>query len=123
MKNEEAIVALIKTDGKVYLMMDSGTPSTIIGFESISKGIHYFEDAYNDNHNRSYESSMSACINYIFFQPSIVVFKDGIEYIEKILEQPVKLWSTSNISGRILGLPLKKAFYTLWDEGDKPKLI
>jgi hypothetical protein len=114
-------VCLINTHKAIGLLMNMDDKvAYIYGFKSKKEGLRYFEDAYNRNHDMSYEASMSACINHIFFQPSIVSLT--IEEIKAI--GPQKLLRLSHISGfmTILSLP-RKAAKPIWDAGAKPKLI
>ena len=126
-KNTKAIVALIETNSGVFLMMTDprfekkSKKSEIQGFESIQEGVAFFERAYNAAHQGSYESSMSACINNIFFRPSIVEF-NNVEEIVPFLAEPVQLMTLTCVAGRLYGLKFKDA-KNLWEKGTKPELI
>lgn len=123
---EKQYVCLVKADGVTGLLMTRVTEGgkdiwNIHGFESKMDGIRYFEDAYNRNHGRSYEASMSALINAISFRPSILQL--SIPEIERMMPEKAVV-TVRNVSGRMTLLPLdpEKA-NSFWDAGVKPDLI
>lgn len=119
-----AYVCIVKAGDTIGLLMTiENRVATIHGFESRMDGLRYFEDAYNTNHGRSYEASMSACINGIFFRPSIL--KLSIEEIKTCLPLgDTNVVKVRNVSGSMSLLPLDSVkAEALWDSGDKPKLI
>jgi hypothetical protein len=99
---------IIKADKHIGLMMvrsqDVGVWN-VQGFHSESEGLRYFESSYNRNHGRSYEASMSALLNGITFQPSIVSL-------------PLE-----DVSGSMNLVMLKPEADKLWQQGKKPSLI
>ena len=125
-ENTPVFVAIFHSNSKYYLLLsvDDNTCS-IQGWVSLPKALSYFEDGYNQCHSRSYESSMSACINFIQFQPKIVSF-DGLDDMIKKLDlqdnpTPLRL---SSISGSYTVLKLKTELAeSLYDNGFGPKLI
>lgn len=118
-------VSLIKVEDKVYLMLNRN--KQIHGFKTEKEGLSFFEDGYNNCHKRSYESSMSACVNGMFFQPSIIKV-EGLDDIRSFItdneKDGINVKQISNISGSFIviladtDLGKKK-----WEEGRKPKLI
>ena len=97
----------------------------ILGFESEKKACAYFTDGYNRNHDRGYEPSMSACINFIQFTPAIVSF-DSIEDLARELfpNGPGHPMIISSISGHYLVAKLDAAIGKKHHEAGKtPALI
>ena len=115
-------VCLVQADGITGLMLTKTPegPYNIHGFESMGDGLRYFEDSYNRAHGRSYEASMSACINAISFRPSIL--KLSIEEIKQHLDGDAHAVTIRNVSGSMTLLPLKDVDQ-LWESGRKPQLI
>lgn len=101
MMEGEFFAALIKVDGKMIVMTDSD--GKVAGFTSLTEGLRHFESAYGSGHRRGYESSMSACMSFILFTPSIVKFSD-VEDLKKILQEPLKLVTCSSVAGRVDGI-------------------
>lgn len=116
-------IALFKSDNNLYIAAGSQPPNAIIAFETIEKGLDYFEDGYNRFHNRGYESSMSACVNFIQFTPSIVEFKDLEEIKNNIAAEEPRLVVVSSISGRMTGITTKKEAISYYEKGAVPSLI
>jgi len=118
----DAYVCLVQTGDMTGLMMTKTPegPYNIQGFESLGDGLRYFEDAYNRAHGRSYEASMSACINAISFRPSIL--RLSIDTIKEHLAEGTGVITVRNVSGSMSLLPLVDA-EQLWESGEKPKLI
>jgi hypothetical protein len=90
------------------------------GFHSESEGLRYFESSYNRNHGRSYEASMSALLNGITFQPSIVSLP--LEDIEPLFIEK-RVTTVRNVSGSMNLVMLKPEADKLWQQGKKPSLI
>lgn len=61
----------------------------ILGWDSLDRARYYFEEGYQQKHRQNYEGSMSACINFIQFQPRIVEFADLADLEARLL--PTKL--------------------------------
>lgn len=104
----------------VLLMANEG--GSVLGFKSAVDGVRYFEDSYNHAHARGYEPSMSACINWLFIQPSIVTFSTWAA-CKKLVEMPVISVTFNCVAGGVEGLMVKRAAAKLWDQGVKPRLI
>jgi hypothetical protein len=100
-----------------------GEPHTVAGWESVEDGIQEYEDNYNRNHIRGYEASMSACINFMFMQPSII-WIDSDEGLHAIVGPEPELQHCSHVSGGFLGLvTLEEVSAPMWGKGAKPRLI
>lgn len=103
---------MTKTDEGIWM---------IHGFQTETDGIRYYEDGYNKAHAISYEGSMSACINYMFFRPSIVNM--SLEAIESMVDEQV-VHTMRNVAGTCHFLPLIHAVADVrWNAGTKPRLI
>lgn len=130
MSNETNYVALINIEHKgedVYfvLMADKGEDGKypVLGFLSEEEGLHCFEGGYDESHLRSYEGSMSACVNWMFFHPSIIKVEDGIEGLKKLVGENPKMWSYNSIAGHYKGIPIEpKMGKILWERGAKPSI-
>jgi hypothetical protein len=117
------IICLVKFDDKIFVMADADN-QCIQGFKTIKNGLRFFEDAYNENHARSYEASMSACVNYIYFQPSIVYVKSYDELKKKIVdEKDFKVYDLRCVAGFMVGISTRPTAKEYWEKGHKPKLI
>ena len=63
---------------------------------------------YKNNHARSYESSMSACIHWMSFNPKVYKFESMEELAKHLDGKTSKRYS--NIAGSVVGAPLKKDY-------------
>lgn len=119
---EKAVCCIIKTEKTIgVLLVRDGDVFTIMGFEDVAEGLRYFETGYMDAHHRSFEGSMSACINNLSFQPSIVELTMGD--IEAAAEKGTKAVTVRSVAGSVTLLPLKVDAIALWETGTKPRLI
>lgn len=86
-----AFVAILSTGDNFWLMLsrESDKSFAILGWEDVNRGLYYFQEGYRQKHRQSYEGSMSACINFIQFQPRIVEFADMADLEARLL--PTKL--------------------------------
>ena len=124
--SEKAFVAVLKTSEGYFLILNKkGDELTILGWQSLKEAIDYFEDGYDNNHRRGHEASMSACINYIQFQPRILSFDTLQELSDKLQIKGGKIGTRINsISGSYNVLKLKdELIEPLYDEAVSPKLI
>lgn len=112
---------IVKTGDHIGLLLvkDEGLWQ-VQGFKSEMDGIRYFEDSYNRFHRRGYEASMSALINSITFQPSIV--QTPLEEIEPYMIEK-RATTVRNVSGSMTIILLKPEAEKLWAQGAKPNLI
>ena len=115
-------ISVVKCNEKYYIAMgrESGVVNAYLTQED---GLKSYEKTYNEWHNRSHEASMSACLNYMYFQPS-VVFVSGIQEIMKIASPPA-IYDLHHVSGHMVGLliPDSKVGEEYWNRGKKPQLV
>src|SRR3990167_4991100 len=91
-------MALIEADNKIWLMLTEG--NAIRAFKTQPEALAHFEDAYQGAHARGYEASMSACINYIHFQPSII--HASLEDVKRdIIAEDAHAFSLRSVAGGI----------------------
>jgi hypothetical protein len=115
-------LALVECQRNYYLMMHDDR-TNIQAFETLEKGLDFFERGYNTAHSRSYESSMSACFNWLVFKPSIVSAKDLDEIKTWVGPEP-RATRISHPSGFMLGIAVLPEFgQKLWESWSQPKLI
>ena len=115
------VIVFVKTDNKVLLLTDQkGAVSANVS--SVEDVVGYYERQYNKNHERSYESSMSACIHSLHFQYSVVAF-DSEEALRAALPKTGSLFSVRSVAGGVTGLDMGEAGVALWESGAKPRLI
>ncbi len=118
-------IALVKADGEYYVLVNRDEHHSVAGFGSVHAGLAFYEEKYERKHRSGYEQSMSACINYIFFQPAIVEFK-GVEELREALglgADPT-LCSLSHVSGFMSGIRAdREKAAPIWDKAEKPILI
>lgn len=88
----------------IYLMAnDEESPVTILGFHNKQEALDYFEKAYHQRTSQgTYEQSMSACINFIFFTPKVIEF-DTLEDLVALIKTPVNCSRLSHVSGFFTG--------------------
>jgi hypothetical protein len=120
-----AIVVSFLADEKVYLFVKE---NVVNDFETVSRALTYFEKAYNNNHSRGHEASMSALINGITFQPSVHEWdhQDLSPMIDmEIIENGTfHAYSLSHVSGGMVGALCTGERALEWHEsGLKPRLI
>ena len=113
-------------DNKVYLLL--GEDRIVQAFDSVRRALDYFESPYLRAHNRGFTSSMSACLNYITFNPAIHSWEH--EDLSKLIEMGViasdtfRSYTIGNISGQIKGALCTGAEAVNWhNSGITPKLI
>jgi hypothetical protein len=117
--------AIIKAGGDFYLMCDSESKS-ITGWKSLEEALESFEGVYDEFHKRNYESSMSATLNWLFYQPSIIplIEKDIPTLFTSEELTNIKMTTLRNVSGRMSGVKLtKESSINMWETGTKPKLL
>ena len=123
----KSYVAVMHNSGGYYLMLnrDDNNILTIRGWLKLSDALAWFTNAYNSNHDRGYESSMSACMNYIEFQPKILGFNGLQDMIDKLkLSKGSRVSSISSVSGSYTVLVLDPVLAEpLYNNGSSPELI
>lgn len=98
--------------------------NSIAAYKTVEDGLSTVEKMYNKKHYSNYEGSMSACINWMTFQPAIISF-DSIETLAKaLLTQEPRVFALSHVSGFMNGIRCDKAkAKKVWDRARKPELI
>lgn len=118
-------VTLMESEGKYYVVVNDD--NSVAAHKSVEEGLKSFEKLYNTNHARSYEGSMSACINWLFFRPAIVGFA-SLSALRKdlfagIADEDIRVYSVRNVSGGFLGLLCGEGADKVWQTAAKPALI
>lgn len=135
-------VVFIRADDRYWLLAQNHSEdegrSSVCAFPSEKAATDHFEAAYNRNHDRGYEASMSACINYMTYQPSVVgPIDDSWRFVSK---KPARSWAfnelistngkmhthqLSHVSGFVLAhlCDNQELVAELWSAGKKPALI
>jgi len=117
-------VSLLKTrnDGKEQIWLLANEDGSVCGFNSAPEGANYYEDVYRRNHSRGFEASMSACLNFIAFEPSIVSLP--MEELKELVKMPCTLHKLSHVSGFVSAIPtIKTKSLKYWKKGYHPRLI
>lgn len=127
-KDENACVSILKTTEGYFLLLNRDDATKVVsirGWKSLRDAISYYEDGYNAGHNRSHEASMSACINFIQFQPRIIQFPTLDDLVKGLdLTPNEKPLTIRSISGCYLVLKLKSELAEpIYEKGFEPKLI
>jgi hypothetical protein len=100
---------------------NSSKPYTIAAWHSEKEARDFFEEGYNRNHNRGYEASMSACINWILFNYSIVYLDLAEIKTFLVNEEAYRLRSISG-SATLLKVDAARC-RDLFESGCRPRLI
>ena len=116
-------VSLLKTSEGFFLVLTQDRNIRV--FESRGDGLRYYEDSYTRAHRRNYEGSMSACVNWMQFQPSIVEVEEPVleNIAAKILDPALSVVALNSASGHYVVACTRPEAEQLWDEGVKPRLI
>ena len=119
-------IALLHTPEGVFLMTaKDGDTYNVLGFDSVQKGLDFFTNGYNRFHDRGYEASMSACVNFISFQPKVVGFEDFDALMDELVDKSsLTLVRIGNIAGSYEVIPCKPEAVRVYEErGVTPQLI
>lgn len=95
---------LLKANDVHYL--ECATEGQIIAEETAKELEIAIQSSYDDCHKRGYESSMSAAVNFIFFQRSMIKLPETVQDLMPDLVAPVRVTRLSHISGFTCGLEL-----------------
>jgi NAD/NADP transhydrogenase beta subunit len=118
-------VSLLDMSNKGIFLV-ANRDGSIMGFETFNKGLEYYEAGYRSSRGLGYEGAMSALINSITFNPSIVQFESLEEIVEKLFngKSEAKLVSVSHVSGFVTAIEIanQENARTLWDSGVKPRM-
>lgn len=99
-------IIFMADDEYALMVTQEGNEWPILGFQTEQKALDYFS-SYHEAHERSYERSMSAALNFITFRPCVVRLPEDIEEVRDWLAVTnVQTWS--NISGAMTGVLLKR---------------
>jgi hypothetical protein len=119
----------VKSQAGLHLQLnDDG--KTIAAWPTTEKALAFYEQGYARKHMQSYEGSMSACINWMQFQPSVVTL--SLEEVRPLVdwkkdEKTGKLCAqvqrVSGLSGGFDGITLLSSAEAVWEAGAKPKLV
>lgn len=117
-------VCIFKTgDGekaKYFLLLTEEESGVFIhGFKTVEDGVKKFENKFGSFASRGFESEMSALINLMTFQPSIVEI-GPVEELVKYLDADRQPHQVSNISGGFLGAKMLPTAEELWAKGTRP---
>lgn len=124
--SERTYAAVMKTRNGYYLMLSRKDGVVgILGWTHLQDALSYFTACYDSNHRRSYEASMSACINYIEFHPRILEFNGLQDMIDKLKLTPNEhVVRISSISGSYEVMSLNEELVKpLYDDGIRPNLM
>lgn len=112
-KNGMIFVKCFEHKNEWYIEADT---DGFTGGVMITELIDPIEKGFMLCHNRSYESSMSATINNIFYKWCVIKidFNKILEYIEN-----TNLYKCWNVSGGAQGAKLKKVYYDLFTDPTK----
>jgi hypothetical protein len=119
MKN--VYIVLINTGKAIFIMATDD--NYIHAFKTQKEALNYFEDGYQTCHKRSYESSMSACINYIGFRPR-VIFIPNLDFVKNHIGEKVpRLMNLRSVAGFMKGITTCPEAKKYWEKGIEPRLI
>ena len=118
---DKAFVSIVKTEIGFFLLVSKVDDQwSVMGFKTEREGLGYYEIGYARSHNRSYESSMSACLNWMAYQPSIIELE--LE-IMKALTKDQHVYHLRHVAGYMDGIKLTEEAAKYWEAGKKPELI
>jgi hypothetical protein len=116
-------VSLVKTSAGIFLLWED---DHVLGFETKQKALDYYEGAYSRGHSRSYEGSMSACVNFMEFQASIVAISEAgdlFAIVEHDEDGKVYPHTLRSVSGGMAGLKCTADAEQFWEKGTRPSLM
>lgn len=116
-------VSLVKTDSNLLLLCDR--EGNVTAFPTETEGIRYYEDSYRRFHLRSHESSMSACLNWMTYRPSILPVADTADIMKRLVGAvPFRRVTCHHVSGSMEGIVCAAENADKeWEAGTKPRLI
>lgn len=120
-----ACLTLVKTsDG--YFLQYASDKSGFAAFKDLNEGLASFEEMYEGKHANGYESSMSATIWWMQFQPSLIQIPEKdlpSLFTPEEHAAGLQLTTLSSMAGRMLGVKVTHNAEALWNAGLKPRLI
>lgn len=119
--DEKIYISIIKSNDNYYIKLNRS--SAVEAFKTETEGVRFFEDGYNRHIQSGAEGAASACLNNMFFSPSIVCV-EGLKEIKKIVGDHPKPYSLSHVSGYMVALmiPDINIGEDYWNKGVKPRL-
>ena len=114
-------LVIMKADNKYYVLADK--PGIVSVFETQERALGFFEKAYDRNHKRSFVSSMSACLNWMCFQPSIIKMNSHKEIMDLFENGQTSFVNIRGVSGGFCGAVSNIDLSKMFENGIKPELI
>ena len=114
-------LVIMKADNKYYLYANK--PGIVSAFNTEREALNYFERAYNRGHDRSFEGSMSACINWMSFQPSVISVNSDEELYSFFGGKQARFMDIRHVSGGFCGAIPAMDLTEMFENGIKPSLI
>ena len=114
---------IVYFNGKNYLMC--GDPGCATAFKTKREAIDYFEKPWQEAHSRSYERSMSACLNMIAYNPCIVRINSEAMFDALFENRDDTIYmKLSSASGNMNAVVIKQdVAESMREHGSSPKLI
>lgn len=117
----KVFVAFIKAENEYYVMIDDD--GTMCAALDVTTAKGWFENAYKRNHRRGYEAAMSAAINWMQFQPSVVqITGDTLTELIQFPAQGLKLRSIAG-SLNVFKFTDQIRAHDMFEAGVRPALI
>jgi hypothetical protein len=114
-------VGFIRFQEEYWLL--TGRNGIIAADPDIDVAMDWFEGAYQSGMKRGYEAAMSAAINWLTLQPSIVQLTGTT--VTELINFPASKYTIGGIAGRVTALKFDDQVRAkeLFDAGIKPALI
>ena len=115
-------LVVMENNGNYYLLGDND--GCVSAFKTQKEALDYFEIPYHRAHGISNEKSMSAVLNYISYQPSVVEMVDDETLKDYFESEKVKYVSIRGISGGFVGAVIRQDYgKEMFEKGTKPSLV
>lgn len=115
----KANCCLLKHNEEFYILCEKN--GQIMGFESQTKAVDYWEIGYQKAYSRGLCGSTGAMLSYINITPSIIYFETQEELIEALFINPP--FKMINFNFTSYGILCQKDTSKLWENGKKPELV
>jgi hypothetical protein len=120
------VVCIVKANVKgrdTYNLMTSNVDGVwnVRGWKNVEDALEHWEGAYRRAHNRGHIGSMTACLHFIMFHPSVVELT--LEEITPLIPKERRVVSLSTDTGSIDAVILNDKAAAFWEKGSKPALI
>jgi hypothetical protein len=94
---------MYRSEGRLYLGSDKD--GVLCGYPSLEDAVSSVEKQYEERHKRSYESSMSTCIFWIFYSPKVVQVASLDDIRDRVIDmKKAAVHTCRNVSGAITGV-------------------